>query len=100
MSITRTRKKFDGSKGPLLLPSKPEQNPLVSADRSSDRLPQLRGSATIFRFGPFEVNLDRRELRKYGMKIRLEEKPFDVLEALLREPGTLVTRETLRAKLW
>lgn len=102
MSISR--KNIAGSKGPLLLPSRSERNAQSVADRSThpyaDRLSQLKASPLILRFGPFEVNLERRELRKHGMKIRLEEKPFDILEALLHKPGELVTREVLRAKLW
>ena len=57
-------------------------------------------SASILRFGPFEVNFERRELRKHGMRMKLEEKPLEILEALLKEPGKLVTRGELRAKLW
>ena len=56
--------------------------------------------ASILRFGPFEVSFERRELRKHGMRMKLEDKPFEILEALLAEPGRLVTRAELRAKLW
>lgn len=52
------------------------------------------------RFGPFEVNFERQELRKYGMRMKLEDKPFEILEALLQQPGKLVCRQELRAKLW
>jgi TolB-like protein len=60
----------------------------------------LPAPASILRFGPFEVSLERRELRKHGMRMKLEDKPFEILEALLTEPGRLVTRTELRAKLW
>jgi TolB-like protein len=56
--------------------------------------------APVVRFGTFEVNLHSRELRKHGMRIRLEEKPFQILELLLERPGHVVTRRTLREKLW
>jgi len=52
------------------------------------------------RFGPFDVNLQTGELRKKGYKIRLQEKPFQILAALLERPGELVTRDELRQRLW
>src|SRR3989442_13609076 len=52
----------------------------------------------VVRFGSFEVNLHSRELRKLGMRIRLEEKPF--LEMLLHSAGQVVTRKQLCEKLW
>jgi TolB-like protein/Tfp pilus assembly protein PilF len=52
------------------------------------------------RFGTFEVDLQSRELRKHGMRIRLEEKPFQILELLLERAGQVVTRKILREKLW
>ena len=54
----------------------------------------------IVRFGVFEVDLRAGELRKGGLKIRLQEKPFQVLETLLERPGEIVTREELQKKLW
>src|SRR6266571_5615824 len=56
--------------------------------------------APVVRFGTFEVNLHSRELRKHGMRIRLEEKPFQILEMLLERNGQVVTRKTLRERLW
>jgi TolB-like protein/DNA-binding winged helix-turn-helix (wHTH) protein/Flp pilus assembly protein TadD len=52
------------------------------------------------RFGVFEVDLVSRELRKGGLKIRLQEQPFQVLAMLLDQPGVLVTREELQKRLW
>lgn len=52
------------------------------------------------RFGTFEIDLESRELRKQGVRIRLEEKPFLILEALLAQAGRMVTRKSLREKLW
>jgi DNA-binding winged helix-turn-helix (wHTH) protein len=48
----------------------------------------------------FEVDLAAGELRKSGVRIRLQEQPFQVLALLLERPGDLVTREDLRQKLW
>ena len=60
----------------------------------------VQGLASLVRFGTFEVNLHSREVRKHGMKLRLEEKPFQILEMLLECAGDVVTRRTLRERLW
>ena len=52
------------------------------------------------RFGVFELNPKTGELRKDGLRVRLQEQPFQVLIALLDRPGQLVTREELQKKLW
>ena len=52
------------------------------------------------RFGVFEVDLGARELRKRGIRQRLQDQPFRVLEALLEKPGEIVTREELKERLW
>src|SRR5215831_19340532 len=52
------------------------------------------------RFGVFELDLSAGELRKYGMRVRLQEQPFQVLAMLLARPGELVSREELQRKLW
>ena len=54
----------------------------------------------LARFGTFEVNFQSREIRKHGMRIRMEEKPFQILELLLLSAGHVVTRKTLRERLW
>ncbi len=51
-------------------------------------------------FGAFEFNFASRELRKGGMRVRLEGQPLTILELLLERPGQLVTREELQKKLW
>jgi TolB-like protein/DNA-binding winged helix-turn-helix (wHTH) protein/Tfp pilus assembly protein PilF len=61
--------------------------------------PVQQGSATL-RFGVFEVDLRTGELRKHGLRIRLQQQPFQVLEALLQRPGEIVTRDELQAALW
>ena len=52
------------------------------------------------RFGVFDVDLQAGELRKHGLRIRLQEQPFEVLAMLLEHPGEVVTREELQKKLW
>src|SRR5215469_18530285 len=52
------------------------------------------------RFATFEVDLRSGELRKNGVKVKLQEKPFQVLALLLERRGELITREELRERLW
>ena len=52
-----------------------------------------------FRFGVFELNPQSGELRKQGMKIRLQGQPVEILALLLAHPGEVVTREELQKKL-
>lgn len=54
----------------------------------------------IVRFGVFELDVAARELRKRGVRVRLQDQPFRVLEALLEKPGEIVTREQLKERLW
>jgi TolB-like protein/DNA-binding winged helix-turn-helix (wHTH) protein/Tfp pilus assembly protein PilF len=53
-----------------------------------------------FRFGIFELNPQSGELRKQGMKIRLQGQPVEILALLLERPGEIVTRQELQKKLW
>jgi TolB-like protein/Tfp pilus assembly protein PilF len=52
------------------------------------------------RFGAFETDLTAGELRKHGLKIKLQDHPFQVLAMLLEHPGEVVRREDLRRRLW
>ena len=52
------------------------------------------------RFGVFEVDLVRQELRKHGIRIKLPSQPFQALVKLLEAKGKVVTREELRNALW
>ena len=52
------------------------------------------------RFGVFELDPRAGELRKHGVRVRLQEQPFQVLATLLEHPGEIVTREELQKKLW
>ncbi len=57
-------------------------------------------SPRLVRFGVFQAELDSGELRKNGLKIKLQDQPFQILAMLLERPGEVVTREELRQKLW
>jgi DNA-binding winged helix-turn-helix (wHTH) protein len=52
------------------------------------------------RFGVFEMDFRRGELRKHGMQVRLQKQPFQVLAMLLEHAGEVVTREELQKNLW
>ena len=52
------------------------------------------------RFGVFDVDVRAGELRKHGLRVRLQEQPFQILAMLLEHPGQVVTREELQKKLW
>jgi TolB-like protein/DNA-binding winged helix-turn-helix (wHTH) protein/tetratricopeptide (TPR) repeat protein len=52
------------------------------------------------RFAAFEADLHTRELRKHGVRVKLEDQPFQILAALLDRPGDVVTRAELQARLW
>ncbi len=54
----------------------------------------------LFRFGPYEANLDKLELRKFGVRVHLERKPWQLLVLLLQRPGELVGRPELQRELW
>jgi DNA-binding winged helix-turn-helix (wHTH) protein len=54
----------------------------------------------LFRFGSFELDCASRELRKRGVRIKLEEQPFRLLEELLMRQGQVLPREELKKALW
>jgi DNA-binding winged helix-turn-helix (wHTH) protein len=53
-----------------------------------------------FAFGVYEADPASGELRKNGMKVRIQEQPFQILLMLLEHPGEVITREQLRLRLW
>src|SRR5215470_15463674 len=57
------------------------------------------GPSTV-RFGVFEANFRSGELRRNGVRIRLQDQPFQILNLLLEKPGEVVTREELQSRLW
>ena len=52
------------------------------------------------RFGTYEMGLHSGELRKAGVRIRVQQQPLRLLEILLERPGEVVTREQLRNRMW
>ena len=62
--------------------------------------PQASIGRCRIRFAVFELDLESGELRKYGVKIKLQQKPFQILALLLERSGEVVTREELQRQLW
>lgn len=61
---------------------------------------QPNDPSRCLRFGVFEVDLRTGRLTKRGLRLRLQEQPFQVLAMLLEKPGELVSRKELRSRLW
>ncbi len=57
-------------------------------------------SGSVYRFGSFELNPRDGELRKHGVRIKLQDQPLQMLLLLLEHPGNLVTREEFQNRLW
>ena len=55
---------------------------------------------SLMRFGAFEIDPERGEVRKNGVRIKLQEKPFQILVHLVERAGSVVTREELRQRVW
>ena len=51
-------------------------------------------------FGPYRADLLARELSKYGIRLKLQSRPFAILAMLLERQGDVVTREEIRGQLW
>jgi TolB-like protein/DNA-binding winged helix-turn-helix (wHTH) protein len=57
-------------------------------------------TASAFQFGVFELDLKAGELRKQGVKVKLQEQPFQVLATLLEHAGEVVTKDDLQQRIW
>jgi DNA-binding winged helix-turn-helix (wHTH) protein len=57
-------------------------------------------ASRFYRFAVYEVDLRHEELRKHGARVKIQDKPFQVLAVLLERPGEIVSREELRERLW
>jgi TolB-like protein/DNA-binding winged helix-turn-helix (wHTH) protein/Tfp pilus assembly protein PilF len=56
--------------------------------------------SSVVRFGTYEVSLQSGEVRKAGLRIRVQQQPMKLLEILLERPGEVITREELRSRVW
>lgn len=80
--------------------------PPVTIEQGSDSTEQSAGAATgrdldsVLQFGPFELDLDRYELRHAGAPVAIEPRTFDLLALLARNRGRTVTRDEIFRELW
>lgn len=63
-------------------------------------MPNPTDRAPVYRFGLYEVVPTSGDLFRQGRRIKLQEQPFRLLVALLEHSGEIVSRETLRQRLW
>jgi TolB-like protein/DNA-binding winged helix-turn-helix (wHTH) protein len=61
---------------------------------------QERRACEKVAFGPFEVDLVAGELTKHGIRVRLQDQPFRILQTLIESRGEIVTREELQKRIW
>src|SRR2546422_5953387 len=59
-----------------------------------------RRPRSVVRFGVYEFAVQSGEVRKAGVRIRVQQQPMKLLETLLERPGEVVTREELRSRVW
>lgn len=59
-----------------------------------------RSDGPVYRFGPYDVDVSRLELRKLGHRLKLEKKPWQLLLAMVERPGEVISRGDLQDLLW
>jgi DNA-binding winged helix-turn-helix (wHTH) protein/Tol biopolymer transport system component len=69
-------------------------------DFAESKSPATINRTGTVRFATFEADLHAGEIRKAGVRVKLQEQPFKVLQILLEQPGKLVTREELQSRIW
>jgi DNA-binding winged helix-turn-helix (wHTH) protein len=67
---------------------------------ASSAIPAVASLSRYIRFGPFHLDVQEQELFKDGSRVRVQGKVCEALMILVENPGEVVTRETLRARLW
>jgi TolB-like protein/DNA-binding winged helix-turn-helix (wHTH) protein/tetratricopeptide (TPR) repeat protein len=72
----------------------------TSGTEVRDFVNELPPSRALVRFGAFELDAESGELLKHGVKVRLQEQPFQVLRILLEHRGKVVAREELQRRIW
>jgi DNA-binding winged helix-turn-helix (wHTH) protein len=67
----------------------------------NDRFPPVRSnSGEVSRFGIFELDLRRQELRRKGVRVPLQRQPFEILRLLVAYRGDFVSRDLIQKTLW
>jgi len=59
-----------------------------------------QGSRQVIRFGVFQVDLHSGEVFRNGIKVKIQDQPFKILEMLLEHPGEIVLRDEIRKRIW
>ncbi len=72
----------------------------AKSEAISDRVTELGPRSGVYHFGTFEADFSAGELRRSGIRIRIQDQPLQVLSILLARPGEVITREDFRALLW
>lgn len=91
---------YDIASTRLTTPSALDRDTIVRFGSSPHPPMTAPAQRRIVSFGVFEADLDNRQLTKSGYRIRLQDKPFQVLALLLERQGLVVTREELKERLW
>src|SRR5208337_4356479 len=73
---------------------------LVVPPRNCEPMPAGVSSNSAVRFGVFEADLRSGELHKCGVKVKIQELPFQALKVLLSHPNEVLSREEIRQSLW
>ena len=73
---------------------------LIEPDAATGAGRMLQLPSRYIRFGPFQIDQQRREVTKSGSRLKLQGKVYEVLIALIEKQGDVVTREELRVRLW
>ena len=64
------------------------------------RMSAPASTSKLVQFGVFELDLQKAELRRQGVRIKLQEQSLKALQVLLEHPGQIVSREQLRTHIW
>lgn len=78
----------------------PDFGSAVDPAMESDFLKDLYNTARYVRFGPFQIDQNRQQVFRHGVRLRLQGKVYQVLIVLLHKQGEVVTREELKQALW
>ena len=73
---------------------------MIEPDAATGAGRMLQLPSRYIRFGPFQIDQQRREVTKSGSRLKLQGKVYEVLIALIEKQGDVVTREELRVRLW
>ena len=78
----------------------PNLNSTLEPDLAAGPSRVLALTSRYIRFGPFQVDQQRQEVSKNGLRLKLQGKVYQVLLALIEKQGEVVTRDELRLRLW